>query len=222
MKSSRLILSGIFCCFLLSQCTFSAGENEDSILAEINGYSVSEAHFLTSFKELYYRTGQSIAPDPSTRKAILDSEFNTYVLAVHAMDHGMNKREELELTKARIQARVWTEEFKRQLLFDELELTESDLREYFVRFNTKVRASHLYAETREESVQLLARIEVGESFEELAKEVFGTPYLQNNGGDVGFFSTDEMDVSFEEAAFSNPPGSIVGPDRQLKATVLLR
>ena len=211
MKFSRLILSGIFCCFLLSQCTSSAGENEDSILAEINGYSVSEAHFLTSFKELYYRTGQSIAPDPSTRKAILDSEFNTYVLAVHAMDHGMNKREELELTKARIQARVWTEEFKRQLLFDELELTESDLREYFVRFNTKVRASHLYAETREESVQLLARIEVGESFEELAKEVFGTPYLQNNGGDVGFFSTDEMDVSFEEAAFSNPPGSIVGP-----------
>ena len=211
MKSSRLILSGIFCCFLLSQCTSSISEKEESILAEIEGYSVSEAHFLTSFKELYYRTGQSIAPDPLTRKAVLDSEFNTYVLAVHAMDQGIDKREELVLTKARIQARVWTEEFKRQLLFEDLEITESDLREFFVRFNSKVRASHLYAETREEGEQLLARIEAGESFEELAKEVFGTPYLQNNGGDVGFFSTDEMDVSFEEAAFSNPPGSIVGP-----------
>ena len=186
-------------------------EKEESILAEIDGYSVSEAHFLTSFKELYYRTGQSIAPDPLTRKAVLDSEFNTYVLAVHAMDQGIDKRKELALTKARIQARVWTEEFKRQILFDELVITESDLREFFVRFNSKVRASHLYADTREEGEQLLARIEAGESFEELAKEIFGTPYLQNNGGDVGFFSTDEMDVSFEEAAFSNIPGSIVGP-----------
>ena len=93
----------------------------------------------------------------------------------------------------------------------ELEVNESDLREYFLRFNTKVRASHLYAETREESELLLARLKTGESFEELAEEVFETPYMQKNGGDVGFFSTDDMDISFEEAAFTNPPGSIVGP-----------
>ena len=186
-------------------------ESQEVVLAEINGYTVSEDHFLTSFKELYYRTGQAIAPDPSTRRAVLNSEFNTYVLAVHAMDQGLDKREDVEFLKARIQARVWTEEFKRQLLLSDLQVNESDMREYFVRFNSKVRASHLYAETREKSEQLLARLEAGESFEELAKEVFGTPYMQENGGDVGFFSTDDMDVSFEEAAFTNPPGSIVGP-----------
>ena len=186
-------------------------EGDSAVLAEIDGYTVSEDHFLTSFKELYYRTGQAIAPDPSTRKAVLDSEFNTYVLAVHAMDQGLDKREDVEFLKARIQTRVWTEEFKRQLLLSDLQVNESDLREYFVRFNSKVRASHLYAENREESERLLARIEAGESFEELAKEVFGTPYMQENGGDVGFFSTDDMDISFEEAAFTNPPGSIVGP-----------
>ena len=186
-------------------------EGDNAVLAEIDGYTVSEAHFLTSFKELYYRTGQAIALDPSTRKAVLDSEFNTYVLAVHAMDQGLDKREDLEFLKARIQTRVWTEEFRRQLLLSDLEVNESDLREYFVRFNSKVRASHLYAETREESERLLARLEAGESFEQLAEEVFGTPYMQENGGDVGFFSTDDMDVSFEEAAFANPPGSIIGP-----------
>lgn len=211
MKSNHLILPGIFCCFLLVQCTFSKNKNVEPILAEIDGYAVSEAHFLTSFKELYYRTGQSIAPDLSTKKAVLDSEFNTYVLAVHAIDLGLDMREELEFLKTRIQARVVTEEFKRQLLFSDLEVSESTLREYFVRFNTKVRASHLYAKTREESELLLARIQAGESFDDLAKEVFETRYLQDNGGDVGFFTTDDMDVSFEEAAFTNSPGSIVGP-----------
>tara|TARA_B100000575_G_scaffold294516_1_gene310977 strand:- start:8139 stop:9731 length:1593 start_codon:yes stop_codon:yes gene_type:complete len=181
------------------------------VLAEIDGYVVSETHFLTSFKELYYRTGQAITPNLSTRKAVLDSEFSTYVLAVHAMDLGLDKQEELAFLKPRIKARVLTDEFKRQILLNDLEVNESDLREYFVRFNTKVRASHLYAETREESELLLARLETGESFEELAEEVFETPYLQKNGGDVGFFSTDDMDISFEEAAFTNLPGSIVGP-----------
>ena len=211
MKFSRLLLTGIFSCFLLSQCTSSINEESETVLAEIDGYAVSETHFLTSFKELYYRTGQAITPNLSTRKAVLDSEFSTYVLAVHAMDLGLDKREELAFLKPRIKARVLTDEFKRQLLLNELEVNESDLREYFVRFNTKVRASHLYAETREESELLLARLKTGESFEELAEEVFETPYMQKNGGDVGFFSTDDMDISFEEAAFTNPPGSIVGP-----------
>lgn len=211
MKLSRFLFSGIFSCFLLSQCTSSINEESETVLAEIDGYAVSETHFLTSFKELYYRTGQAITPNLLTRKAVLDSEFSTYVLAVHAMDLGLDEQEELAFLKPRIKARVLTDEFKRQLLLNELKVNESDLREYFVRFNTKVRASHLYAETREESELLLARLETGESFEELAKEVFETPYLQKNGGDVGFFSTDEMDISFEDAAFTNPPGSIVGP-----------
>ena len=211
MKLSRFLFSGIFSCFLLSQCTSSINEESVTVLAEIDGYAVSETHFLTSFKELYYRTGQAITPNLLTRKAVLDSEFSTYVLAVHAMDLGSDEQEELAFLKPRIKARVLTDEFKRQLLLNELKVNESDLREYFVRFNTKVRASHLYAETREESELLLARLETGESFEELAKEVFETPYLQKNGGDVGFFSTDEMDISFEDAAFTNPPGSIVGP-----------
>ena len=211
MKFSRFLFSGIFSCFLLSQCTSSINEESVTVLAEIDGYAVSETHFLTSFKELYYRTGQAITPNLLTRKAVLDSEFSTYVLAVHAMDLGLDEQEELAFLKPRIKARVLTDEFKRQLLLNELKVNESDLREYFVRFNTKVRASHLYAETREESELLLARLETGESFEELAKEVFETAYLQKNGGDVGFFSTDEMDISFEDAAFTNPPGSIVGP-----------
>ena len=95
MKLSRFLFSGIFSCFLLSQCTSSINEESETVLAEIDGYAVSETHFLTSFKELYYRTGQAITPNLLTRKAVLDSEFSTYVLAVHAMDLGLDEQEEL-------------------------------------------------------------------------------------------------------------------------------
>ena len=81
--------------FLLSQCTSSINEESETVLAEIDGYAVSETHFLTSFKGLYYRTSQAITPNLSTRKAVLDSEFSTYVLAVHAMDLGLDKQEDL-------------------------------------------------------------------------------------------------------------------------------
>ena len=50
MKFSRFLLSGIFSCFLLSQCTSSINEESETVLAEIDGYAVSETHFLTSFK----------------------------------------------------------------------------------------------------------------------------------------------------------------------------
>ena len=211
MHTNRVVLIGIFSLLTVLACSVSDKSSSDSILAQINDYAVSESHLETSFRELYYRTGQSLRPDAATKKSILDSEFNTYVLAVHAQDMGLDREADFEHLYAQIQGRVWTEEFKLQLLYPEIVVTESNLRDYFVRFNTKVRAAHLYASTREESERLLARLQSGESFEDLADEVFINKYMREHGGDVGFFTTDEMDVAFEEAAFTHSPGEVVGP-----------
>ena len=211
MHTKRVIYLGIISVLITFACSGDKEPSNEPILAKISDYSVSETHLVTSFKELYYRTGQALRPDIATKKSILDSEFNTYVLAVHAQDLSIEKEIGFEYLYEQIQGRVWTEEFKFQLLYPQIELTEGDLRDYFIRFNTKVRASHLYASTRKESEHLLNRLERGESFEDLAEEIFQNQYMREHGGDVGFFTTDEMDIAFEEAAFTHAPGEVVGP-----------
>lgn len=58
-----------------------------------------------------------------------------------------------------------------------------------------------------------ARIEAGEPFEKLAKEVSQDPGSANQGGDLGFFGRGIMDKAFEEEAFSLSTGEVSQPIR---------
>ena len=65
------------------------------------------------------------------------------------------------------------------------------------------------ARTRAE--ELLAAIEGGESFEEVARNHSDDSGSARSGGDLGFFTRGAMVPSFEEAVFSMSPGELRGP-----------
>lgn len=204
----RIVLLSI----LFLGCSFSeTNPDVENVLARINDLTVSVPHFENAFKEYFYRTGQVLTPSESTKKAILDSEFNTYVLAVHARDLGLDETDEAKFQKLAIEKRVLTEEFLNQILNAEITVTEQDLREYFLRFNTKLRASHIYASSLEQAEDYYDRLVNGETFDTLAEEAFLNKYLKENGGDIGWFTTDELDVSFEETVFNLNTGEFSAP-----------
>jgi parvulin-like peptidyl-prolyl isomerase len=87
----------------------------------------------------------------------------------------------------------------------------NDLREVFRRFNTTLRASHLYASNRKEADSLYTLLQNGARFDDLAKSVFKNSRLASTGGDLGYFTLDEMDIAFEEQAYNMNLGEISQP-----------
>lgn len=74
---------------------------------------------------------------------------------------------------------------------------------------TMVRARHILVDS-EDMIDAL-QLQLGEgksSFADLAKMVSTCP-SKDRGGDLGWFRRHTMVPEFEEAAFSNPPGSVV-------------
>lgn len=59
--------------------------------------------------------------------------------------------------------------------------------------------------------EIRRRIEAGESFADVAKEVSEDPGSKENGGDLGWFGRGRMVAEFEEAAFALEPGQISEP-----------
>ncbi len=211
VKNVGTVAVGVLALFLslsLLSCSQKLKENE---LAKIDNLAVSESHFVSAFKEYYYRSGRSLAPSERNKEAILEAEFSPYVLATYARGHGWDQDRSGQRRLEMIKRKVYAEEYREQFVLDTVRVTGQDIRELFVRFNTTLRASHLYAPDRKTADSLYTALQNGASFEQLAAETFRNRYLAQNGGDIGSFSVNDVDLAFENAAFELSIGEISEP-----------
>ena len=76
----------------------------------------------------------------------------------------------------------------------------------------QVHAAHILLPTREAAEAARARVtEGGEDFAAVAREVSTDESTAANGGDLGWFTREEMVAPFAEAAFALEPGAISEP-----------
>jgi peptidyl-prolyl cis-trans isomerase D len=110
-------------------------------------------------------------------------------------------------------------------LRDQIEIPQEEIQAYYddnrASFSTEeqVRARHILVRTEERSAEeaqamledARRRIEAGEDFGAVAREVSEDPGSRENGGDLRFFARGRMVPEFEEAAFSAELNQLVGP-----------
>lgn len=107
-----------------------------------------------------------------------------------------------------------------------MEIPEEELRGYYDQNpqefsrEEQVRARHVLLRTggertaeeaRAEMEAIRRRIEGGEDFADIARDVSEDPGSGAQGGDLGFFGRGRMTPEFEEAAFGAETGELVGP-----------
>jgi peptidyl-prolyl cis-trans isomerase C len=73
-----------------------------------------------------------------------------------------------------------------------------------------VRARHILVQTEKDAKDVLARLNKGEKFEDIAKQV-SLDGSKDYGGDLGYFSAEEMVPEFSKAAFSLKIGETSEP-----------
>jgi peptidyl-prolyl cis-trans isomerase C len=75
----------------------------------------------------------------------------------------------------------------------------------------EVRARHILVPTEEEAKAVLAEIKKGTDFAELAKQKSKDPGAAAEGGDLGYFTKDQMVPEFAEVAFRLEKGQVSDP-----------
>ncbi len=116
--------------------------------------------------------------------------------------------------------------YKRQLvisklidseLLDQIEVSDQEIEgfydnniELFTAGEGEIRASHILVESKEDAEDIIAKLDDGADFAELAKEYSIGPSAPN-GGSLGFFGKGVMVPEFEDAAFALDVGQISPP-----------
>lgn len=204
-------------------CSRKSSDKEQVLpMAEIGDYTVTSEEFLGAFRNVFDRSGQALQVTPSVLREILDQRVSFYSIVQHGIDQGWHEDYEGLHQKNLIYRQVMMDEFRESFLKSDIRIEESDLEELFLRYNTHLRASHLYAPDRETADSLHQLVKNGASFEELARDIFDSQSLRESGGDLGYFTVDDMDVGFENTAYSMAVGEISDPVRTSRGFSIIK
>jgi len=179
----------------------------------VNGVAVD-----SSVVDLYFenRLGRPGAAGSTEEREVLMSELkDIYLLSTQDFVEELAKEPkaaaQLELQKRGILAQVAAADF-----FEKASTTEEELlAEYAVQIELapplQFKASHILVATQGEAADLITQLNEGANFAELAKEKSTGP-SGPNGGDLGWFSTNQMVPPFtnavealEDGAFTAQP-----------------
>jgi len=202
-----------------ADASWTQGEEEEWV-ALVGDSPLHLSDYRDAYRDYILSTG---LPDtPRRRTDFLERLVTMRLLALDARKQELADSPEFDLQRERIRQKLLIEGYVTSEVLSPIEVTEDELREMFVRVNTRWEASHLYAANLEEAAELKARLDAGEAFADLAREVFADEQLRANGGSVGEFGFDEMDWAFEDAVFAMNPGDISDPVQTAQGYSIIR
>jgi peptidyl-prolyl cis-trans isomerase C len=187
-------------------------EDSNPVLAKVNGSEIRQSDVVLAEEEL----GPSLAQmDPSTKKEnVLAFLIDMKIVAKAAETKKIEDRDDF---KARLAFA------RNRLLMDNLlaaegkaATTEEAMKKVYdeaakqIEGEQEVHARHILVETEDEAKAIEAELKKGADFAELAKKKSKDPGA-SDGGDLGFFTKDQMVPEFSTAAFSLEPGKISDP-----------
>lgn len=189
----------------------NAPQTDEDTLAVIGDRLISKDDFVERYAEFRQRTGDGVPDTYLTRRQVLSTMIDEEILIAEAKRQELHEERAARLERERIEMQQLLNAFAREFIAENVKVDDDELRQLFIRLNTKIKARHLYAPTKEAADSLHASLQNGASFDKLAQDVFQDPELRESGGSLGYFKVDEMEPRFEEAAFALNPGELSEP-----------
>ena len=102
-------------------------------------------------------------------------------------------------------------EVLQQKALEDVEITEEEIATYYEQAKFELHARHILVDSESEAQEVLKRIQKGEDFAEIAKELSTDSSSAENGGDLDWFTVGSMVDSFNDAVYALKVGEISEP-----------
>jgi len=185
---------------------------DDPVLAKVNGSEIKKSDVAMAEEEL----GPSLAQmDPATKdENVLSFLIDMKIVSKAAEDKKLGDGEEFKkrLSFARnrlLMDSLLANEGKSATTPDAMKKVYEEASKQ-ITGEQEVHARHILVETEDEAKAVKAELDKGADFAELAKKKSKDPGSAD-GGDLGFFTKEQMVPEFSAVAFALEPGKISDP-----------
>src|SRR6201985_2870379 len=187
-------------------------EDANPVLAKVNGSEIRQSDMALAEEEL----GPSLDKmDPATKQEnLLAFLIDMKIVSKAAEDKKVEDNEEFKKRLASARNRLVMDsllatEGKAATTDDAMKKVYEDAAKQ-ITGEQEVHARHILVETEDDAKAVKAELDKGADFAELAKKKSKDPGA-SDGGDLGFFTKDQMVPEFSAVAFALEPGKISDP-----------
>ncbi len=188
-------------------------QDANPVLAKVNGAEIRQSDLNMAEEEL--GSGQLAQMDPATkRENLLSYVIDLKIVAKAAEDKKLGDSDAFKKSLAFARDRLLMD----KLLTDEAKAatTEAAMRKVYdeaasqMGGDEEVRARHILVEAEDEAKQIVEELKKGGDFADIAKKKSKDPGA-SDGGDLGYFTKEQMVPEFSKVAFELEPGKISDP-----------
>jgi peptidyl-prolyl cis-trans isomerase C len=208
---ATLVVTGCIAAVLAAGLPVRA-EDANPVLAKVNGAEIRQSDVALAEEEL----GPSLAQmDPATKKDnVLAFLIDMKIVAKAAEDKKIENSEDFKKRLAFTRNRLLMDsllagEGKAATTDDAMKKVYEEAAKQ-ISGEQEVHARHILVETEDEAKAIKAELAKGADFAELAKKKSKDPGA-SDGGDLGFFTKEQMVPEFSAVAFALEPGKVSDP-----------
>lgn len=214
MTSLATRIGGMIAVFALAALPAAGvSAQSDPVVAKVNGAEVKQSDLNAAEEELAGQLPPMTAD--AKRDYLVTYVADMMLVAKAAEDRKLGETEEFKRKLASARSKLLME----ALLQAEAKaaVTDEAMRKVYdeaikqMADEEEISARHILVETEDEAKKILADLKKGADFVVLAKEKSKDPGSKENGGDLGFFSKEQMVPEFAEAAFKLDKGQLSDP-----------
>ena len=207
-----LVLPVVSACWKETSSAQTPASGSDPVIARVNGVDIKQSDLALAEEDV---GGEMQAASPEAKREQLIAYLSDIIMVTQAAEKknlGDNpdfKRRLAFLRNKLLMGFGLQEETKAALTEEAMQQTYNDAVKS-AGGQEEVRARHILVETEDEAKAILEQIKGGADFATLAKEKSKDPGAAD-GGDLGYFTKDQMVPQFADVAFKMYPGQLSNP-----------
>ncbi len=197
-------------------------------VATVNETAIDAKDILSDYVVLNELQKERLNKDQSSRREIVEGAVNAELLLQAAKKSGIEQDDEYKKALDRFKKQFLATRYLQKSI--ESKLGKSAVKEFFEKNksnydSTQVRAMHILVTDIDQAGKIAVEAQKTKNekeFSELAKKNSVDPTVQDNGGDLGFFTRDRMVPEFASTAFNMRKGEVKGPVKSVYGYHIIR
>jgi peptidyl-prolyl cis-trans isomerase C len=185
----------------------SAPTDNSAPVATVNGTTISHDFFESYIKAITGKASSELTADQ--RSQALDNLVRAELIGQQAQKDGVDKTQDtaalLELTRLNVLQQAVSDKYLKDRKPTEQELRAEYETQVASLAKQEYHARHILVATEPYAQNVVARLEKGEKFEDVAKKE-SMDSSKDSGGDLGWFTPERMVKPFAEAVVAMKPG----------------